>query len=148
MNPSLPYLSSPACVHPAAERVDTVRVTLNGKRKTLHLCAYGWSTRYSWGHTAYCPELGIEAKIRYYNRTWEAERFNSVIASLLDKCKMTDGNYRKAKAREARELRAYCKDRDKWFETHDFHESFIHFEQWKKEKDAQKKGKGKGKRRR
>lgn len=103
----LPYLSAPAIVRPAAERTVTRRVTIDGKRQTIHLCAYGWETRNSWGHSAYCPELNVFTKIRYYNRTWEAQRFDSVLADLLDKCRMQDAGYRKAKAREAREIRAW-----------------------------------------
>jgi hypothetical protein len=91
-----------ATVHPAAEREDTK--TINGK--TIHLLAYGWSTRRSWGHTAYCPELGLTNKIRYYNRTWEAHRFDSVIHGLLYKCRMQlDGDFRKAENKAVRERR-------------------------------------------
>lgn len=108
----LPCLSTPSIVHPAAERTVTRRITIDGKRQTIHLCAYGWETRNAWGHSAYCPELNISAKCRYYNRTWEAERFDGVIASLLEKCRMQDAGYRKAKAREDRELKAWRKARE------------------------------------
>ena len=40
-----------------------------------------WETRGSWGHRAYVLKDGSElsqAKRRYYNRTWEAYRFQSV----------------------------------------------------------------------
>ena len=100
---NLPRTSSPIICHPAAERTDSKRLTLNGKRQTIHLCAYGWETRNSWGHTAYCPELGMEAKIRYYNRTWECHRFDSVISQLLYKVRMTDGKFA-AKEREKSRL--------------------------------------------
>ena len=103
----LPYLSTPAIVRPAAERTVARRVTINGKRQTVHLCAYGWETRNAWGHSAYCPELNLFSKVRYYNRTWEAQRFDSVISDLLHKCRMLDAGYRKAKAREAREYKAW-----------------------------------------
>lgn len=107
----LPCLSTPSIVHPAAERTVTRRITIDGKRQTIHLCAYGWETRNAWGHAAYCPELNISAKCRYYNRTWEAERFDGVIASLLEKCRMQDAGYRKAKARKDREVKAWDKAR-------------------------------------
>ncbi len=111
---TLPYLSSPACVHPAAERVETRRATLNGKRMTLHLCAYGWSTRTSWGHSAYCPELNLSARVRYYNRTWEAHRFDSVISCLWDKVLDTDAKHRAEKNREERAYREWRKGRAEW----------------------------------
>ena len=121
----IPYPSSPVLCHPAAEREDKKTLTLNGKRQTIHLCAYGWETRYSWGHTAYCPELGISVKFRYYNRTWEAHRFDSVISELLHRVKMTDKNFRAKQRRDAKVMAAYNKavddyraalpaDADKW----------------------------------
>ena len=109
MKTLLPYLTTPSLVHPAAERTVSRRVTIDGKRQTIHLCAYGWETRSAWGHSAYCPELDISAKVRYYNRTWEAHRFDSVLADLLEKCRMQDAKYRKAKAREDRERKAWNK---------------------------------------
>ena len=111
---TIPCLSSPAIVHPAAERVQTRRVTLNGKRQTVHLCAYGWSTRHSWGHSAYCPELNLEARIRYYNRTWEAERFNSVLSCLWDKILDTDAKHRAEKRRRDRAFAEWRKGREAW----------------------------------
>ena len=54
----------------------------------LTICANGWETRYSWGHTAEVwadNELMATAKIRYYNRTWEEYRFKSVIHEALYK---------------------------------------------------------------
>lgn len=100
--PAVPYGQS---VHPAPERVKTVRVTLNGKRQTVHLLAYGWETRNSWGHSAYCPETDQTSRIRYYNRTWEAERFDSVLADLLHKVRLTDARFARAERRKARERR-------------------------------------------
>ncbi len=52
----------------------------------ITICANGWQTRYSWGHTAEVwadGELMATAKIRYYNRTWEEYRFQSVIHEAL-----------------------------------------------------------------
>ena len=102
----IPYPPAPLLCHPAAERTDSKRITLNGKRQTIHLCAYGWEKRYSWGHTAYCPELGLSATIRYYNRTWERHRFDSVIGKLLHECRMTDAAFRR---KENAENRLYAK---------------------------------------
>ena len=54
----------------------------------ITICANGWQTRYSWGHTAEvwagCEKMA-EARIRYYNRTWESYRFQSVIHEALAK---------------------------------------------------------------
>lgn len=101
-----------ASVHPLAERVESHRITLNGKRQTIHICAYGWETRNAWGHMAYCPELDISNKCRYYNRTWESYRFETAIKGCLHKCKMLDPNFRKREraanrriAKEAEALR-------------------------------------------
>ena len=58
----------------------------------LTICANGWETRYSWGHTAEVwadNKLMATAKIRYYNRTWEEYRFKSVIHEAL--CKYVIG---------------------------------------------------------
>jgi len=59
----------------------------NGKMfGTIDIYAEGWETRYSWGHTAEVSvnfETVARAKIRYYNRTWESYRFQSVIHSAL-----------------------------------------------------------------
>ena len=65
-----------------AERIDDY-ILSDGR--SVHLCAYGYETRYSWGHIAFCPELGICQKITYYNRTWEAHRFDTVIRRLKEK---------------------------------------------------------------
>ena len=110
----IPYLSSPAIVRPAAERTVTRRVTINGKRQTIHLCAYGWETRNSWGHSAYCPELGIAERVRYYNRTWEASRFDTVLSLLFDKCRMTDAAYCTRKGREKKAKKAWYTALDAW----------------------------------
>lgn len=67
------------------ERIETKTITLNGKRKRIHLCAYGWETQCAWGHAAYCPELGLFHKIRYYIRTREENRFDTVLEKLFRK---------------------------------------------------------------
>lgn len=139
MNTTLPYPSSPILCHPAAERTDSKRITINGKRQTIHLCAYGWETRNSWGHSAYCPELGLSAKCRYYNRTWEAHRFDSVIAKLLHLCKMQDAAFAKRERKANREFAKYAKARSEWFEENGYNAgNFMDFKTWKK---GQKKGK-------
>ena len=48
--------------------------------------AEGWSTRYSWGHTAEVLvdfNVVVRCKYRYYNRTWESYRFQSVLHGAL-----------------------------------------------------------------
>ena len=53
----------------------------------IHVTAEGWETRYSWGHTATVTntygDVLASAKYRYYNRTWEAYRFQSVLHAAL-----------------------------------------------------------------
>lgn len=93
----------------APERVESKRVTINGERKTIHLCAYGWQTRHSWGHAAFCPELGTTQKIVYYNRTWEAKRFDSVLSCLFEKCLLVDRKRASRARKEERERRKACK---------------------------------------
>lgn len=95
----------------APERVDSKRVTINGKRVTLHLCAYGWESRHAWGHAAFCPELGTTEKYVYYNRTWEANRFDSVLRGLFEKCLLCDNKRRAAKNREDRARRKEARRR-------------------------------------
>lgn len=58
--------------------------------KNLRVKAETYQTRYSWGHKAwlYLNEQEIaEAKIRYYNRTWEAWDFATVIEKLYTQAK-------------------------------------------------------------
>ena len=99
-----------ATVHPAAEREETAEIG----GKTVHLCAYGWETRRAWGHTAYCPETGTTVKIRYYNRTWEAHRFDSVLSSLRYKVRMElDPSFAKEERRAERLRRKERKAREK-----------------------------------
>ena len=61
----------------------------NGKMMgTLQIKAEGWSTRYSWGHTAEIwanGELAASCRYRYYNRTWESYRFKSVLHGVISK---------------------------------------------------------------
>ena len=55
----------------------------NGKMMgTIHIKAEGWSTRHSWGHTAEIwanGTLAVSCRYRYYNRTWESYRYESVL---------------------------------------------------------------------
>ena len=58
--------------------------------KHLRVKAETYETRYSWGHKAwlYLNEQEIAyTKRTYYNRTWEAWTFESVITSLYNKAK-------------------------------------------------------------
>ena len=56
--------------------------------RKLRVKAWTYETRYSWGHKA---ELFIDGeyitnkKITYYNRTWEAYTYQSILDSILDK---------------------------------------------------------------
>lgn len=56
-----------------------------------------YETRYSWGHYAKLVKNGYvidESKFTYYNRTWEAYTYQSIIHSLLDKNKLSHLKYR------------------------------------------------------
>lgn len=58
--------------------------------KHLTVEAETYETRYSWGHKAWVYLDGEEiagSRITYYNRTWEAYQFESVLYSLYEKCK-------------------------------------------------------------
>ena len=49
------------------------------------ICEY-WETSRAWGHRAILMYKGMriqEAKIRYYNRTWEVYRFQSCMKKLI-----------------------------------------------------------------
>lgn len=66
--------------------IDLAAITDGKMTGTVDVTAYGWETRYSWGHTAEVMvnfETVARAKIRYYNRTWESYRFQSVIHCAL-----------------------------------------------------------------
>ena len=50
------------------------------------ICEY-WETSQAWGHRAILMYKGMriqEAKIRYYNRTWEVYRFQSVMRKVVN----------------------------------------------------------------
>lgn len=58
--------------------------------KDIYIVAETYETRYSWGHKAYLFKNGHEvdyAKITYYNRTWEAYQYESILQSLVRKTK-------------------------------------------------------------
>lgn len=53
------------------------------------ICEY-WETSRAWGHRAILMYKGMriqEAKIRYYNRTWEVYRFQSVMRKVVNEYK-------------------------------------------------------------
>lgn len=67
--------------------IDLARLTGGKMMGEVDISAFGWETRYSWGHTAEVSvnyEVVARAKFRYYNRTWESYRFKSVIHSALE----------------------------------------------------------------
>ena len=51
----------------------------------LHIHAWSENTRYGFRHLARLRETGAQAKACYYNRTWEAWEFQSVVRALADK---------------------------------------------------------------
>jgi hypothetical protein len=54
-------------------------------------CEY-YETRYSWGHKAWLYRDGAEIgykKITYYNRTWEAYEFQSILECLAESKELT-----------------------------------------------------------
>ena len=53
----------------------------------IHIDCETYDTRYSWGHKAYLYVNGIEEtykKITYYNRTWEAYTYQSILSCIVD----------------------------------------------------------------
>lgn len=57
-------------------------------KKIFFTCQY-YETRNSWGHKGYF-RIGLgqtNARIRYYNRTWEEYTYQSLLFHLLDKYK-------------------------------------------------------------
>lgn len=66
--------------------INLSRLTGGKMMGEVDISAFGWETRYSWGHTA---EVSVNyntvsrAKFRYENRTWESYRYQSVIHSAL-----------------------------------------------------------------
>lgn len=67
--------------------IDLAKVTGNRMTGEIEVWADFWETRYSWGHKAEVKDSNYRtlaaARIRYYNRTWESYRFQSVIHSAL-----------------------------------------------------------------
>lgn len=59
----------------------------NIDENTVVICKT-YATRSSWGHKATVMKNGIittQAKIVYYNRTWEKYQFQSVLVKVLEK---------------------------------------------------------------
>lgn len=69
--------------------IELAKLTNGRIRGVIEFSAWYWETRYSWGHkAAITNEYGstlATAKIRYYNRTWEVYRFQSVLHSVIAK---------------------------------------------------------------
>lgn len=62
--------------------IDLTRLTGGKMTGEITVIANGWETRHSWGHRAEILDgcrVVARANIRYYNRTWESYRFQSVI---------------------------------------------------------------------
>lgn len=61
--------------------------------KNLRVECEVYETRYSWGHKAWLYRDGREVdyiKITYYNRTWEAYQFESILETLSGSKQLTD----------------------------------------------------------
>lgn len=55
--------------------------TLTGE--SVSITCYTYESGYYWGHRAYVHNTGDEVKITYYNRTWEAFKYESVLYKAL-----------------------------------------------------------------
>jgi hypothetical protein len=56
--------------------------------KNIYIDCWTYETRYSWGHKAELyinNELVSEKKITYYNRTWEAYTYQSILGYIVEK---------------------------------------------------------------
>jgi len=66
--------------------INLEKITNGALTGDIRIIARGWETRYSWGHEAYimlgCTQVAY-AKYRYYNRTWESYRFQSVLHGVV-----------------------------------------------------------------
>ena len=59
----------------------------------LEFLCRGWDTSRAWGHEVYVIDGAIEVahyKVRYYNRTWEAYRYQSAMYGALDEYKKSE----------------------------------------------------------
>lgn len=59
------------------------------KGKYEFVC-FGWDTSNAWGHEVHLLKNGYEfakAKVRYYNRTWEAYKYQSAMCEAIDNYK-------------------------------------------------------------
>lgn len=68
------------------KEIDLAVITGGKMLGTIAVSAWGWNSHYSWGHSAEVWVNGrcmANAKLRYYNRTWECYRFQSVVHSAL-----------------------------------------------------------------
>lgn len=70
-------------------------ITIENKAKNIFIEMKAWyyETRNSWGHKGYiCGHIGDsyaernDFKIRYYNRTWECYKFQSLLSSMFYGC--------------------------------------------------------------
>ena len=77
-----------------------------------------YETRYSWGHKAWLYRDGAEIgykKITYYNRTWEAYEFESILRSLADSV----SNYATSRGLTTKEYGLFCKKIETQFKEED-----------------------------
>lgn len=56
--------------------------TLEGEN--LRIICYGYDTGKNWGHRAVIENTGEQVKIVYYNRTWEAFKYESVLYKAVE----------------------------------------------------------------
>lgn len=61
----------------------------------LDFMCRGWDTSRAWGHEVFVIDGAFEVahyRVRYYNRTWEAYRFQSAMYGALDEYKRSELN--------------------------------------------------------
>ena len=63
--------------------VEKYKFNIKDFKDVSFFCDY-YETRNSWGHRGHVMGLGLNTKIRYYNRTWECYTYQSLLFRLLD----------------------------------------------------------------
>ena len=90
--------------------------TMDGE--IIHIVAYYFETARSWGHRAYIEETGDAVKINYYNRTWEAFKYESVLYKAIGALYPHEKRQQAQRAFIHKQLKAIAKNEadacDKW----------------------------------
>ena len=90
----------------------TGNFSTRNKGEYQFVCFY-WETSRAWGHEVHLLKHGMEfakARVRYYNRTWEAYTFQSTMYQALDNYKKSEIAHYLNEYKLTHDLKGYDRD--------------------------------------